>query len=159
MTGRKLGLRKRIGLRLFSDLYAEKIAEHKLRTLSGGVAVVSYNNVNFGLVDRNGGEVSSFRYKRIGRFNDGLAPFNTDLYGMNFQGMEPRCGYIDTEGREVIPAKWDDAAEFSEMRAAVMRFGTNAEDFYDARWGYIATNGQLVVPLKYHEAYPFCRNV
>lgn len=55
----------------------------------------------------------------------------------------------------MIPAKWDDAAEFSEMRAAVMRFGTNAEDFYDARWGYIATNGQLVVPLKYHEAYPF----
>ena len=109
------------------------------RPFSGGVAVVSYNNVNFGLVDRNGGEVSSFRYKRIGRFNDGLAPFNTDLYGMNFQGMEPRCGYIDTEGREVIPAKWDDAAEFSEMRAAVMRFGTNAEDFYDARWGYIAT--------------------
>ena len=76
------------------------------RPFSGGVAVVSYNNVNFGLVDRNGGEVSSFRYKRIGRFNDGLAPFNTDLYGMNFQGMEPRCGYIDTEGREVIPAKW-----------------------------------------------------
>ena len=33
MTGRKLGLRKRIGLRLFSDLFAEKIAEHKLRTL------------------------------------------------------------------------------------------------------------------------------
>ena len=118
------------------------------RPFSGGVAVVSYNNVNFGLVDRNGGEVSSFRYKRIGRFNDGLAPFNTDLYGMNFQGMEPRCGYIDTEGREVIPAKWDDAAEFSEMRAAVMRFGTNAEDFYDARWGYIATNGQLVVAAR-----------
>lgn len=41
------------------------------RPFSGGVAVVSYNNVNFGLVDRNGGEVSSFRYKRIGRFNDG----------------------------------------------------------------------------------------
>ena len=40
---------------------------------------VSYNNVKFGLVDRNGGEVSSFRYKRIGRFNDGLAPFNTCL--------------------------------------------------------------------------------
>ena len=36
---------------------------------------------------------------------------------MNFQGMEPRCGYIDTEGREVLPAKWDDAGEFSEMRA------------------------------------------
>lgn len=39
MTGRKLGLRKRIGLRLFSDLYAEKIAEHKLRTLFWGVYV------------------------------------------------------------------------------------------------------------------------
>ena len=71
------------------------------------------------------------------------------------KGMEPRCGYIDTEGREVLPAKWDDAGEFSEMRAPVMRFGVNSEDFYDARWGYIATNGQLVVPFKYHEAYPF----
>ena len=68
---------------------------------------------------------------------------------MNFQGMEPRCGYIDTEGREVLPAKWDDAGEFSEMRAPVMRFGVNSEDFYDARWGYIATNGQLVVCLLY----------
>ena len=125
------------------------------RPFSGGVAVVSYNNVNYGLVDRNGNEVSSFRYKRIGEFHDGLAPFNTNLYGMNFQGMEPRCGYIDTEGREVLPAKWDDAGEFSEMRAPVMRFGVNSEDFYDARWGYIATNGQLVVPFKYHEAYPF----
>ncbi len=125
------------------------------RPFSGGVAVVSYNNVNYGLVDRNGNEVSSFCYKRIGKFHDGLAPFNTNLYGMNFQGMEPRCGYIDTEGREVLPAKWDDAGEFSEMRAPVMRFGVNSEDFYDARWGYIATNGQLVVPFKYHEAYPF----
>ena len=125
------------------------------KPFSGGVAVVSYNNVNYGLVDRNGNEVSSFRYKRIGEFHDGLAPFNTNLYGMNFQGMEPRCGYIDTEGREVLPAKWDDAGEFSEMRAPVMRFGVNSEDFYDARWGYIATNGQLVVPFKYHEAYPF----
>ena len=125
------------------------------RPFSGGVAVVSYNNVNYGLVDRNGNEVSSFCYKRIGKFHDGLAPFNTNLYGMNFQGMEPRCGYIDTEGREVLPAKWDDAGEFSEMRAPVMRFGENSEDFYDARWGYIATNGQLVVPFKYHEAYPF----
>lgn len=125
------------------------------RPYSYGVAVVSYNNVNFGLVDRNGNEISSFRYKRIGDFHDGLAPFNTDLYGLNFQGMEPRCGYLDTEGREAIPARWDDASEFSEMRAAVMRFGTNPDDFYDARWGYIATNGQLVVPFKYHEAYPF----
>ena len=61
------------------------------KPFSGGVAVVSYNNVNYGLVDRNGNEVSSFRYKRIGEFHDGLAPFNTNLYGMNFQGMEPRC--------------------------------------------------------------------
>lgn len=33
MTGRKLGLRKRLGLRLFSDLYAEEVTEHTLRTL------------------------------------------------------------------------------------------------------------------------------
>lgn len=32
MTGRKLGLRKRMGCAFFRS-YAEKIAEHKLRTL------------------------------------------------------------------------------------------------------------------------------
>ena len=56
---------------------------------------------------------------------------------------------------ETAQKQLDDAGEFSEMRAPVMRFGVNSEDFYDARWGYIATNGQLVVPFKYHEAYPF----
>ena len=33
MTGRKLGLRKRIGLNLFSDLYREQTEKHTLRTL------------------------------------------------------------------------------------------------------------------------------
>jgi KWG repeat domain protein len=125
------------------------------RPFNSGVAVVSYNNVNLGLIDRNGNEISSFRYKLIGRFNDGLAPFNTSPYSANFMGMAPRCGYLDTEGREALPARWDDAAEFSEMRAAVMRLGNNPDDFYEARWGYIATSGQLVIPYKYHEAHPF----
>lgn len=125
------------------------------RPYKDGVAVVSYNNVNFGLIDRNGSEVSSFRYKVIGEFGDGLAPFNVDPFGMNFQGMQPRCGYLDTQGREVIPERYDDAGIFSERRAAVMRFGVNPEDFYDARWGYIAPTGDPVAPFKYHEAYPF----
>lgn len=125
------------------------------RPYSNGAAVVSYNNVNFGLIDRNGNEISSFRYKRIGEFGDGLAPFDINPYGMNFQGMEPRCGYVDTEGREVIPARYDDAGVFCERRAAVMRFGTNPEDFYDARWGYITPVGELIVPFRYHEAHPF----
>lgn len=33
MAGRRLGLRKRLGLRLFADLYADKVAAHALRTL------------------------------------------------------------------------------------------------------------------------------
>lgn len=125
------------------------------RPYSGGVAIVSFNNVNFGLIDRNGGEISSFRYKYIGKFGDGLAPFNLDPFGTVFSGMEPRSGYLDVEGREVIPAKWDDASYFSEMRAAVMRYGLNPDNFNEARWGYIATSGMLVVPFKYQAAYPF----
>ncbi len=125
------------------------------RAFEEGVAVVSYNNENFGIVDRNGNELSSFRYKRLGSFRDGLAPFNLNPGGAVFQNMDPRCGYIDAEGREALPAKWDGAAGFSEMRAAVMRYGLDPEDFFDARWGYITRNGKLVVPLKYHEAHPF----
>lgn len=47
--------------------------------LLGGVAVVSYNNVTDGLVDRNGADHCSAT-KRISsvKFHDGLAPF-TDL--------------------------------------------------------------------------------
>lgn len=120
-----------------------------------GVAVVSYNKVDFGVVDRAGREISAFRYKHIGRFGDGLAPFNTNPSGARFKGMAPRAGYLDIHGREVLPARWDDAARFSEMRAAVMRMGTNPDDFYEARWGYISTAGHLVIPYKYHEAHPF----
>ena len=101
------------------------------RPFSGGVAVVSYNNVNFGLVDRNGGEVSSFRYKRIGEFHDGLAPFNTNLYGMNFQGMEPRCGHLPTFSdtfSETIDALGAQEPRICAITAAMLR-GTGLDAF------------------------------
>ena len=34
MSGRRLGLRKRLALGIFSDLHAEKVEEHRLDTLS-----------------------------------------------------------------------------------------------------------------------------
>ena len=101
------------------------------KPFSGGVAVVSYNNVNYGLVDRNGNEVSSFRYKRIGEFHDGLAPFNTNLYGMNFQGMEPRCGHLPTFSdtfSETIDALGAQEPRICAITAAMLR-GTGLDAF------------------------------
>lgn len=125
------------------------------RSFNERVAVVSYDGVHFGAIDRLGRELSSFCYESLGNFHDGLAPFNENTRGAIFPAMTHYCGYVDTEGREVISPRFDDAREFSERRAAVMRLGMVRDDFYKPRWGYIAPTGELMVPYRYDEVWPF----
>ena len=54
----------------------------------------------------------------------------------------------------MISPRFDDAREFSERRAAVMRLGMVRDDFYKPRWGYIAPTGELMVPYRYDEVCP-----
>ncbi len=77
------------------------------------------------------------------------------FFGMTFQLQAQsralireygKFGYINTEGRRVIRAQFDNARPFSEGVAAVEK---------DSRWGYIDAEGTWVIPPKFYEARNF----
>jgi WG containing repeat len=51
-----------------------------------------------------------------------------------------RFGYIDRTGKIIIPAKFDDARNFSEGLASVS---------IGEKWGYIGPSGKIVIPARY----------
>jgi hypothetical protein len=83
------------------------------------------------VIEPNNGEV-------LGDFNEGLAfVFHpSTLHSDSWDLVEGKCGYIDTNGRQVIAAKFDAGSHFSEGLAAV-RIGE--------KWGYIDANGTVVI--------------
>ena len=65
-------------------------------------------------------------------------------------GVRATYGYIDREGKEVIPLIYDGAFNFSEGLARVA-----IEDSGKEKCGYIDTTGKEVIPLIYDGAYSF----
>ena len=63
-----------------------------------------------------------------------------------YNRKEKKYGFKDQEGKEVIPCQYEDAANFQEGLARVMRNG---------KWGYIDENGKEVVPCKYYTVSDF----
>ena len=75
-------------------------------------------------------------YDHVDRFSDGLAAVKKDK----------KYGYIDTQGRVVIPLEYDTTYGFSEGLAPVKK---------DGKWGYIDTQGRVVIQLEYDKAGSF----
>lgn len=69
-------------------------------------------------------------------FSDGLAAFSKDY----------KKGYINLQGKIVIPAQFDYAEEFWDGLARVVN---------DSKSGFINKQGKLVIPMKYDLATPF----
>lgn len=57
-----------------------------------------------------------------------------------------RYGFVDTEGKLVIPATLDEAWSFQEGLAVVKK---------DGKWGHIRPDGTFAVPPIYHDAWGF----
>jgi hypothetical protein len=58
-----------------------------------------------------------------------------------------KYGFKDKQtGKVVVPAKYDDAHDFSEGLAAVK---------LDGKWGFIDKTGKKIIPLKYDDAEHF----
>ena len=53
---------------------------------------------------------------------------------------DDKSGFIDKEGREVIPCMYDAAGSFSEGLAYVKK---------DDKWGYIDKTGREIIPFIY----------
>jgi len=108
-----------------------------------GVAHVAlaYEEVSFeewwtwegcGLVDNTGKELIAIgNYNFIGPFSEGLAMVwrdaSGDMFDYTFYTTGTR-GFINRDGREIIPCVFEDARDFSEGLAAVL---------IDGKWGYI----------------------
>lgn len=62
---------------------------------------------------------------------------------------EPKFGFIDTKGNEVIPLQFYEAYSFQDGRAAVLQYQGATGGYKYSKLGYIDTSGKLVIPYKY----------
>ena len=75
-------------------------------------------------------------YEWVEHFSEGLAAVKKD----------GKWGFIDTHGREVIPAAYSRVEAFREGLAVVQK---------EQLWGYMDTSGSLVIPCMFQYAGPF----
>jgi len=119
-----------------------------------------------GFIDRRGKMVIPARYIAAGSFTEGLAPVSNSK-GARFTDSEDeqfssavddpehadpnqRWGFIDTEGRLVIPMKFDQVSQFREGLARARQ---------GRKWGFIDRTGTFVVPPVYEWVMSFGNGV
>lgn len=117
-------------------------------------------------------------YDEVGPISEGLAWYLDISYDLD---GKDQYGFIDTKGKVVIEAKYDEVCDFSEGLAAVQKNGkwgyidkTGKEVVvpqYDAvafkfsegfaqvqknnKWGYVDSSGKEVIPLQYEDTNSF----
>lgn len=143
------------GLWGFIDLDGKFIAQPKFvdhLEFSEGVAafaIMQDGRYQDGLLDRNGQIVSKLDdvdLLFIEGFSDGLLPVMGDENKYTFTPGTNLLGYIDRNGRIVIPRKFEIASSFRDGLAPVRVNG---------KWGVIDTTGQFIIEPKYAEEFRF----
>ena len=64
----------------------------------------------------------------------------------NIFTKDGKYGYVDKNGKTIIPPKYDGANDFSEGLASVLS---------DGKWGFIDYCGNIVIPFEYDEVFNF----
>jgi len=122
-------------------------------TFSDGIAAVRFSdkadNVAWGLIDKKGGIVLEPAYAHTSPPREGLVCVKKQTSGPGIVAKFA-SGYVDLQGREVIPCKFDNAAPFSEGLAAVAKTVSGK-----VLWGFIDKNGATVVPFTYVNVLSF----
>ncbi len=142
----------------------------------------------WGVIDQQGKELIAPHYAYIGSFHDGLAAFNEggtwgaiQRYGSTKALRNGKWGFLDVQGRIVIPATYESVNEFDEGVALVTKEGSTylidkvghklarpdsgilkrvgvpaLTTFCQApAWGFIDTAGRMVIAAAYGNARPF----
>ncbi len=100
--------------------------------------------LRFGLLNREGEEITEIKYKEIDDYwPHGLAVATVSDVG----GLLDYNLYINKKGEEVISAEYFDAFQFDAFGLAMVSRGLNS--------GFINTKGEEVIPLKYYIAEQF----
>lgn len=108
--------------------------------MENGLAVVQNSNGEYFLIDNAGKPVSSQTFKWLYKFSsNGLADVEDVKTG--------KTGFIDKNGKVVIPFQFDAAQDFSEIGLAAVKIGN--------LWGYINSEGEMIISPKYQVAHDF----
>jgi hypothetical protein len=102
-----------------------------------------------GFMDLQGREIMKPGTSRLGAFNDGLALFSIpdmDKYDNNEEDYD-LWGYVSKNGEEVVPAKYDDADDFSDSLGKVKQ--ADAIIYLDI------TGKEMIRMTDFEEAGPF----
>lgn len=105
--------------------------------------VVSAEGQGKGLADAKGKLVTDLSYQWMGVPGDGLVAFR--------QAYDSPCGYMDFQGKTVIPAQFSTCQVFGKKGALVMAKGAEGER---AKAGLIDRQGQWLVQPVYDSAEP-----
>ncbi len=88
-------------------------------------------------MDHSGAEMIPLKdYDEVKPFTDGLAAV----------GLNEKYGFINQQGKEIIPLKYDHTYSFHDRLAAVTLNGKH---------GFIDQKGNVIIPLQYDNAYSF----
>lgn len=125
----------------FEDIsYADAISEGKIRIIQNGL---------YGAMDMEGNIIVEPKYEG--------AASNSALEGSLIYRekravfyKDEKYGYLDENGKEVIPAKF--------QRAGLFRNGLAVVEEND-KWGYIDANGEYVIEPAYDDANSFFANI
>lgn len=159
-------------------------AFEKARTFSEGLAVVSCDNL-YGYIDRTGTEVIPCQYEEAGDFHGAIAAvkqsgwtgfidgtgtmiispqYTCSVHHPQFVGglapvfgADEQTGFINMDGKWVIPPSFHSAGNFSEGKAWAMiqRDDPEAPHGFTIRGGYIDTSGAYVIAPEYQFGWDF----
>lgn len=104
-------------------------------------------------IDRNSkaAMIDASNYSEIGDFHEGLAHVCKTI-----TNQQEKCGYINKDGKIIIPLKYDYASDFSEGLASVSIFDKNGKRLLKES-GYIDKTGKLILKGDYF--YDFSNGV
>lgn len=109
---------------------------------SEGRAVVAVDSPNYkeGYVDTAGNLVIAAKFDDASDFEDGLALVGVGEFGLHGSG-DHRFGFIDINGKWVIPPTYREMYGFSEGLAAAMND--------EGKWGFIDKTGKVVIAFQF----------
>lgn len=112
----------------------------------------SKNGCKWGFVDITKKMVIDFKYDYAEEFNDGLAkvgltndglPIEEGDWDFAFGSRSLNYGFIDIEGKEIIPVIYNSTRNFNNGFVAT---------YLNNKWGFIDKSGQIVIPFIYDDA-------
>lgn len=107
----------------------------------GGKAVVQPKLNEFALIDREGRILARYPYTFVGNLSEGLLTFRPS------SDLDAKFGYLNEQGRMVLPPVYSTAGPFQECRAAV----NTAENFTENHFGLIDRRGRFFISPEYYD--------